>query len=972
MKIKYYEIIVFLLGKTMSLIKECGLHYFDQLSQKEDLSFLSENQKEALLAVLGLSDFVADSLIKQPCLLKEILTESLLDSEDRIAFIKNEMTIKVSTLSDEDNLHRALRLLRRKHMVVIAWRELTGKATLLESLQHISFLADQLIESSMHWLYQKQCIEQGTPQNDQGVAQPFYLFAMGKLGGKELNFSSDIDLIFTFPEKGETVGKRRVVDNQRFFTKLGQRLISALHQITVDGFVYRVDMRLRPFGESGPLVSNFSALEDYYQSHGREWERYAMVKARVIGEEGPYKTELINMLKPFIYRRYIDFSAIDSLRKMKAMISSEVRRKGLKDNIKLGRGGIREIEFVAQAFQLVRGGREPMLQIKGLLETLSALADVGALPHERAESLAASYCFLRRVENVLQQIGDKQTQTLPDNELDKLRLIHVLKFASWDLFYQHLNKVMSNVHDEFNWVVGETDQEKEASEKCETLQVFKDLWHIDLSEHEVLTLLQENGVKEELAKLYSHELCLMKKSLKNQPIGVRGAETLEKLAPKLIQKSMLYSDPVSLLSRIQHLLQKITTRTAYLELLNENDSALDHLLRLCHASKRVSKQLALYPILLDELLDPKQLYTPTPFTEYKTELHLFMLRVPEEDMEQQMEALRQFKQMHFLRIAAADIVGAIEITKVSDHLTYLSEAIMGYVVQSAWNQMVEKVGKPSNVLTGERKGFAVIGYGKMGGIELAYGSDLDVIFLHDSNIEGETSGPKIINNQRFYFRLVQRILHLFNTRTNSGILYEIDMRLRPSGDSGALSIGISGFLRYLNDDAWTWEHQALVRARAVYYDDEILNEFNRVRETVLRTERDDNLLKNDIQAMREKMRKHLNKAQKNEFDLKQSEGGMVDIEFIAQYLVLANAHNVGHALCKWSDNLRIFESCQQAGLISKEEEKVLVDTYCEIRDSAHRLTLNMQARLLEIDRLNIDTTKIALIWDKLLGNSKNQ
>ena len=951
----------------MSLIKACGQDYFEQLSQKEDLSFLSENQKQALLDVLGLSDFVADSLIKQPTLLKEILSGSLIDKDNRIALIKHDITAEVSTLSDEDALHRVLRLLRRKHMVIIAWRELTGKSTLTESLKHISFLADQLIENAMHWLYQKQCIEQGTPQNDQGVAQPFYLFAMGKLGGGELNFSSDIDLIFTFPEKGETVGRRRAVDNQRFFTKLGQRLIAALHQITVDGFVYRVDMRLRPFGESGPLVSNFSALEDYYQSHGREWERYAMVKARVIGEENAYKVELIKMLKPFVYRRYIDFSAIDSLRKMKAMISAEVRRKGLKDNIKLGRGGIREIEFVAQAFQLVRGGRDPKLQVKGLLETLTVLIEVGALPKERAESLASSYCFLRRVENILQQIGDKQTQTLPTNDLDKLRLITVLKFETWDLFYLHLNNVMDNVHNEFNWVIGETEQEKEASKSAQIQHVFKDLWHIELSENELLALLLENNVKEEFSKAYAHELRLMKQSLKSQPMGARGAETLEKLAPKIIQKSLQYSNPVSLLSRIQQLLQKITTRTAYLELLNENDSALDHLLKLCNASKRVSEQLALYPILLDELLDPKQLYTPTPFTEYKIELHQFMLRVPEEDMEQQMEALRQFKQMHFLRIAAADIVGAIEITKVSDHLTYLSEAIMAYVVQIAWNQIVEKVGKPSNVIGADRKGFAVIGYGKMGGIELAYGSDLDVIFLHDSNIEGETDGPKVINNQRFYFRLVQRIIHLFNTRTNSGILYEIDMRLRPSGDSGALAIGPSGLLRYLLKDAWTWEHQALVRARAVYYDPEILKDFNEVREEVLSIARDNDKLKTDIREMRTKMRHHLNKAKENEFDLKQSVGGMIDIEFIAQYLVLAYANKVGHPLCKWSDNLRIFESCQQANIISVEDEKILVETYCEIRDAAHRLTLNMQHRIVATSTLNIDTKKITNIWDKLLG-----
>ena len=951
----------------MSLIEECGSRYLDQLNKKEDLSFLSESEKTSLLRVLGLSDFIADSLIKQSSLLKEIHAEKLLANDDRIELIKNEVTKKVVAQQDEPSLHRILRLLRRKHMVVIAWRELMGEATLTESLAHISFLADQLIENTMSWLYKIQCVEQGMPQNEVGVAQPFYLFAMGKLGGKELNFSSDIDLIFAYPERGETHGKRRVVDNQRFFTKLGQRVISALHQITVDGFVYRVDMRLRPFGESGPLVSNFSSLEDYYQCHGREWERYAMVKARVMGEEGPYKTELINMLKPFIYRRYIDFSAIDSLRKMKGMISAEVRRKGLKDNIKLGRGGIREIEFVAQAFQLVRGGREPTLQVKGLLETLASLISVGALPQARSQALSESYYFLRRVENILQQIGDKQTQTLPDNELDKQRLISVMKFDSWDLFYQRLNNVMANVHDEFNWVIGEADQDESDINQEKELQDFNDLWSLELSENEMRSLLEKHNVNQNVALDHARELVLMKKALKNQPMGARGAETLEKLAPKIIQKTLQYDQPVALLARIQHLLQKITTRTAYLELLNENEGALNQLLKLCHASQRVSDQIALHPILLDELLDPKHLYTPTQLDDYKPELQQFMLRIPEEDMEQQMEALRQFKQMQYLRIAAADIVGAIEITKVSDHLTYLSEAIMNYVVQIAWNQMVEKFGVPSNVIGTERKGFAVIGYGKMGGVELAYGSDLDVIFLHDDNIEGETSGLKSINNQRFYFRLVQRIIHLFNARTNSGILYEIDMRLRPSGDSGALAIGVAGFLRYLQKDAWTWEHQALVRARAVCFDDDIFTQFNDAREQVLCISRDSNQLKTDIQTMRTKMRTHLDKAKENEFDLKQSVGGMVDIEFIAQYLVLENAHKIGGTLCKWSDNLRIFESCQQANIISEEEEKILVETYCLIRDTAHRLTLNKQARIVETNTLNLNSVKIEGIWNKLLG-----
>jgi len=949
----------------MSLIKECALRYFEQLNQKEDLSFLSKNQKEALLRVLGLSDFIADALIKQSNLLKIIISDGLLIKEHCTMGIQDELITLLETVTDETLLHQVLRLFRRKHMVVIAWKELLGDATLVETLTHLSFLAEKVIEHAQKWLYQNQCSEQGTPVNVDGVVQPFYIFAMGKLGGRELNFSSDIDLIFTFPEKGHTIGKKRTIDNQRFFTKLGQRLISALHQITVDGFVYRVDMRLRPYGESGSLVSNFSALEDYYQSHGREWERYAMVKARVLGDDGPYKIVLEQMLRPFVYRRYIDFSVINSLRRMKALIIAEERRKGFKNNIKLGRGGIREIEFIAQSFQLIRGGKDKKLRVRNLLQTLKVLISSNVLPPQRSKYLSDAYCFLRKVENVLQEIGDKQTQTLPENDLDQQRLIEVMKFKTWALFYEHLNKKMQSVSNEFNWVVGEGSPSQTPAED-QTKEELKDLWCIDLSENEMSVLLQKNEIKKDIAKQCSQQIKLMLKMLKNHPMGERGAETLDKLAPKIIYKSLQYDDPAVLLSRVKHLLKKIITRTPYLDLLNENESALNNLLKLCNASEYVSDQLALYPILLDELLDQKQLYQPIAINMCKSELHQFILRVPKDDMEQQIEVLRQFKQMQILRIAASDIVGSIKVAKVSDYLTELSEAIMDYVVQLAWVQIVEKFGMPSNVIGTDRKGFAVIAYGKMGGFELGYNSDLDVIFLHDNNINGYTSGIKSIHNKSFYIRLVQRIIHLFTVRATSGILYEIDIRLRPSGNSGSLIMGITGFCLYLAQNAWTWEHQALVRARAVYSDEIIFADFQHVRKKILMMPRDNRQLKKDIREMRTKMRCHLNKTKVNEFDLKHSRGGMVDIEFLAQYLVLANAHKIGPSLCQWSDNLRIFKSCKNAQLISEDEEKMLVNTYCEIRNTTHRLALNNQSCIVKKQVLTIEPLQVITIWNKLL------
>ena len=949
----------------MSLLIEIAENHFRQLGERFDLSLLKEWQKQQLLDIFSVSDFVAESLIKQPELILPLFNSDLLTSAQRVDQICHELQKVLANVQNESQLHQTLRHFRRKHMVVIAWRELLKRSSLQESLEHISLLADQVILQSLDWLYQLQCKEQGVPIGESGKVQTMYVFAMGKLGGGELNFSSDIDLIFTYPERGQTQGGRRAIENAIFFTKLGQRLIAALHQITIDGFVYRVDMRLRPFGDSGPLVSSFTAIEHYYQTHGREWERYAMVKARVLGKKGEYKQELESMLKPFIFRRYIDFSAIESLRKMKAMISAEVRRKGLKDNIKLGVGGIREIEFIAQAFQLIHGGRYLTLQCKGLQQALIEIEAMEVLSKERVSCLLEAYYFLRSVENVLQQINDKQTQTLPINELDKLRLIAVMQFDSWDCFYLYLQRVMEKVHHEFNWVIGESEEQQNKVDN-----VFIEIWGLVLSCDEIATLLidniNNNKISREQIVILSKQIVSLKEDIHRRPIGPRGQETIDKLLPRLITLMCEFSQPELLFTRIHHLILNIMCRTAYLELLNENEGVLNQLLTLCSASPRVSAQLARYPILLDELLDPQKLYSPTKLEDYRGELQQFMLRIPEEDMEQQMEALRQFKQMQFLHIATADIASGIKLPQVSDHLTSLSEAILGYVVQIAWVQMTDKFGLPSHVIGTDRKGFAVIGYGKMGGLELGYGSDLDVVFLHDSNINGYTNGRRSIDNQRFYFRLTQRIIHLFSARTNSGVLYEIDMRLRPSGDAGPLVVGMSGFKRYLIEDAWTWEHQALVRSRPVFIDCEMRQAFSDIRLQILSQQRELDKLRIDVLGMRTKMRQHLNRAGIDQFDLKQSPGGMVDIEFIAQYLVLANAHQFPELLTKWSDNLRIFHACQQTELLTEQQTLQLIDAYCHIRDAAHRLTLNKEARVVGADLFVEERLAVTVIWQQLL------
>lgn len=914
-----------------------------------------------LMRVFALSDFIAESAIHAPALLIELLQGTELQQAERHSDYAPALASELATVDNEDRFKQLLRRFRRRHMIVIAWRELLGLSAVEESFVHLSALADALITQALAWLYAKACREQGTPVNADGVPQELVVLGMGKLGGGELNFSSDIDLIFSFPENGETQGGRRALDNQTFFIRLGQQLINALHQTTADGQVFRVDMRLRPFGDAGPLAVSFAAMEDYYQHHGRSWERYAMVKARVLGPKTAAGEELQQLLRPFIYRRYIDFGAIEALRKMKGMIEAEVRRKGLKDNIKLGAGGIREVEFIAQVYQLIRGGRERALQIRHLPAVLVELGRSGALAQSSVDGLLESYRFLRRVENILQEIGDQQTQTLPESERDRLRLVTALGYADWSCFYQQLQQVMALVRCEFIAVIGDADAEQD-----DVPQIWHDLWQTNLTLEETTPLLL--AVCPQEGEALAAALVTFRADCQRRAIGPQGREALNRLMPALLLAIAGHEAPATLFARVQTLLSQIMTRSAYLQLLVENRGVLNQLLQLCAASEVVAKQLARFPILLDELLDPQHLYHPTPLDQYRDELRQYLMRVPEEDVEQQMEAMRQFKQIQLLRISAADIAGALPLMKVSDHLTWLAEAILEEVVAQAWSQLIVRYGLPPHTRqTGERS-FCVVAYGKLGGIELGYGSDLDLVFLHGGDPAGVTDGDRPIDVRQFYVRLAQRILHLFSTRTSSGILYDVDMRLRPSGDSGLLVSSLHAYEHYLHHEAWTWEHQALVRARAVVGEAAIVADFNQIRKQVLSRHRDQVALQQEVVAMRDKMRAHLLRGTAEQYDLKQGAGGMTDIEFMAQYLVLAHAEAHPDTMTRWSDNVRIFDTCAEEGLLTDEESAQLKKAYLAIRDMAHRCTLSGQSRIVEGSELLAERAWVTALWQKLLLN----
>lgn len=933
--------------------------FYDQHGHCEHA--LTKEQLSTFKHAITLSDFILKSALQAPELVIDAVKLANAEFTPNYASLLNSELI---SCENETKLHRILRRFRLQYMVIIAIDDLIFNASLDSSLERLSLLADSIILASLTWLTHTCEAKWGIPSNKQGERQMLLVYGMGKLGGKELNFSSDIDLIFTYPEGGETQGSRRSIDNQQFFIRLAQKLITSLHQVTCDGFVYRVDMRLRPFGESGPLVMSFNAMEDYYQEHGRDWERYAMLKARVLGNFSQ-SNKLSTRLRPFVYRRYIDFSVIDSLRRMKMMIAQEVRRKQLINNIKLGAGGIREIEFIVQVFQLVRGGRIQALRQRTLLTVLPKLVKSNELSTTSAKTLEDAYRFLRRVENIIQALHDQQSHTLPESALDQARILSVLAISDWTDFLALLSQHMDNVHDEFNQLIGE-----ESPPQSFTDEHWITLWHSHWSDEESIKWLQKSDNNWKSDVVWS-VLLNFRKDIAKRSIGNRGRQVLDKLIPLLLSKLKTKQHADEVLIRVLQVFRKIVSRTAYLELLYENHGALSQLIHLCHASRWVTDYIAAYPILLDELIDPQLLHNVPDINAYALELRERMLRVPEDNLEEQMQALRQFKQSQQLRIAAAEIAEILPLTKISDHLTALAEAILTEIINLAWQQVRERFGVPTSCIDkDDEKGFGVIAYGKAGGYELGYSSDLDLVFVHQSDISevttGKPDGSRVIPAGQFYAKLTQRIMHIFNTRMNNGVLYELDMRLRPSGNSGLLVIHLNAFEEYQQQEAWTWEHQALVRARMIFGSEPLITQFNSIRQRVISKARNKDDLQRDITHMREKMRDHLDKSTDGNLEIKQGHGGLVDIEFLAQFLVLCHSSKYSK-LAEVFDNLTIFKRLAELRLIKQSEQEKLSDRYIKLRACLHQAALqNSEGLIKKNSQLGKGSEVVTDIWAKYL------
>ncbi|MDD5179770.1 MAG: bifunctional [glutamate--ammonia ligase]-adenylyl-L-tyrosine phosphorylase/[glutamate--ammonia-ligase] adenylyltransferase [Gallionellaceae bacterium] len=875
-------------------------------------------------------------------------------------------------VTDDDSLSRALRRLRKLVMLKLLARDLGGLADLDEVMAGMTALAELAVQHAQASVMQSLVAQYGQPTGAaSGAPQEMLVVGMGKLGGRELNVSSDIDLIFLYPEDGETKGARSI-SNHEFFSKLGRRLISLIGELTGEGYVFRVDMRLRPYGDSGPLAMSFAALEEYLVEQGREWERYAWIKARVISPAGcpaanehgktasenetrhvPFPhpnpppegeganeslresciNELMQLAQPFVFRKYLDFGAFESMRKLHAQIRQEVQRRDRLNNIKLGPGGIREIEFIAQVFQLIRGGRDASLRIRPTLHVLQLLREHGQLEPETVAGLSEAYIFLRNLEHRLQYLDDQQTQDLPENPGDQALVATGMGYPDYGAMLEQLAGHRTLVSEQFAKIF--STQESDTPEST--------LWRENMQMEEVRDGLGELGYAD--ATNLAERLLRIRDSARYRQLPETSRQRMDKLIPQFIALCAVQDNRDQALPRVLNLLESISRRASYLAFLAEYPQVLQPLVGIASASEWACGYLIQHPILLDELLDAREIYHAPDWAALDAALRQQLAECGA-DTERQMDVLRQFQYSQTFRLLAMDLQNLLPLEKLSDHLSDLADLILRHVLQLCWNDARKK--------HREQAQFAVISYGKLGGRELGYASDLDLIFLYD---DPHPDAAEI------YARLAKRINTLLSSHTSSGRLYEIDLRLRPNGASGLLVSSIAAFEEYQQQHAWVWEHQALTRARFSAGDAQVGEQFEAIRNAVLRKPRDLEALRREIVAMRQKMRdEHANKG--SLFDIKHDRGGMVDIEFMVQFLVLAHAH-AHPELTANSGNLALLKSAGALGLIDAQMAAAVCAIYRRLRALQHKMRLNNQSPC-RVDADEIDPAPVLALWEELL------
>lgn len=849
--------------------------------------------------------------------------------------------LDTQTINDSTDLQRALRKLRQCVMARLIMRDLSQVADLNEVMTVCSDLAEVSIRQSIRhqtgWLAQTY----GLPSGQDDKEQQLIVVGMGKLGGRELNVSSDIDLIFAYEQDGLTTGPE-VISNQDFFTKLAKKLIAMIDEITADGFVFRVDMRLRPYGSEGPLVCSFNMLEEYYQNLGREWERYAWIKGRVVAGND---TVLTAMLRPFIYRKYMDYGAIASMRELKTQIQQDVARRDIHQNIKLGRGGIREIEFIAQVFQLMRGGQDASLQIRPTVQVLDRLAQKQWLEPEIALKLKQAYELLRNLEHRLQYYNDAQTHDLPIQQEHQAAIALAMQHDSWTDLMAVLEPIRQCVSQQFDAIFS-YDQPANANDNSDA-RLMREMWRSSYSHPELISGLEQLGY--ENASQAANFIFEFKKSFRLSRLPALSRSRLDALMPSIIGLCARHFNASDALGRMIQLLETICRRASYLAFFAEYPHTIERVVTLVAASPWLANYLSQHPVLLDSLLDNHNFVEPN-IPEQTKELESRLLQIGN-DAEQLMNALRNFQQSKLFALAAEDVIKPIPLPKLSGYLSDLADMILSVVLKTVWSQMKER--------HRETPKFAVIAYGKLGSRELGYWSDLDLVFLYDDN------HPEA---RDIYTRLGMKMLSWLSTMTSSGILYETDMQLRPDGGSGLLVSSLDSFISYQKEKAWIWEHQAITRARFAAGDQALGQQFEQLRTAILTQPRQLPKLREEITSMRKRM-KAAHRYVEGHFDLKHGLGGMIDIEFIAQYLILAYSHN-HPVISENRANIKVLRLCAALGLIPPELGQLAADQYQRLRRQQHAMRLQgYHETWVPEESMRDQTTTIRELWHKTFYES---
>ena len=836
----------------------------------------------------------------------------------------------------EDNLKPALRQMKQRAYAQACARDLAGRAGLAEVTETMTVIAEAAVETALRVVGTTLSERHGTPRNEEGEAQELIVIGMGKLGGRELNVSSDIDLIFVYPEDGDTDGPRPI-SNFEYFTRLGRGLINAIADVTGDGQVFRVDMRLRPNGDSGPLVCAYEMLENYFYTQGREWERYAWIKARPL--TAPARANRLDGLeairRPFVFRRYLDFGAINAMRDLHAQIRREVARKDMAGNIKLGPGGIREIEFIAQVFQLIRGGRDRALQVKPTLKVLSLVAERGILDREAERELASAYEFLR-----LQYLDDAQTHHLPGSAEDQALVARAMGFSSYDALLAELDDHRANVSRHFEAVFADP---RRGGHHLEGIWRGADGGDQSAGELAGLGFRDGPAAAERLAALRSSP------RYHQMPDALRGR--CDALVPQIIAAAAAQPDPDATLQRMLALLEAISRRGAYLALLQQYPQALEKVAHLVGSSSWAAGYLQRHPVLLDELLDARILETAPDWPAFRTHLADILDEV-EPDMERQMDLMREAHHAKVFRLLTQDLSGLLPLVRLSDHLSELADIMLEEAIKLTWRKVLKR--------HRDAPRFAIASYGKLGGKELGYASDLDLVFLYDDD------APEAPEN---YARLATRLNNWLSAQTSAGQLFETDLRLRPNGESGLVVSSMAMFRKYQLESAWVWEHQALTRARFSAGDPVVGRAFEDIRIEVLRQKRDLAKLAEEVLAMRRKMTEaHGTRPEQRDrvFNLKHDPGGLIDVEFIVQFLILGHAHDHPE-LTGNLGNIALLGIAAELGLIPRPLAEEVREAYREYRRLQHALRLNGQKSRVEPGLVEDRIAAVRKLWDTVFA-----